>query len=72
MNCSTHADTNGSILLAKLEEGQDSVGFFKKTVSIYQYFFSVQKTYSVSFATLCLIVSDDCTSMKQAVIHMTK
>ena len=47
--------------------------FLKKTVSIYQYFFSVQKIYSVSFATLCQIVSDDCcNSMKQAVIHMTK
>ena len=45
--------------------------FFKKTVSIYQYFFSVQKPYSVSYANLCQIVSDDCISMKQAVIHMT-
>ena len=72
MSCSTLAGTNGSTLLVNPEEGQDSVGFFKKTVSIYQYFFSVQKTYSVSFATLCLIVSDDCTSMKQAVIQMTK
>ena len=71
MSCSTLAGTNGSTLLVNPEEGQDSVGFFKKTVSIYQYFFSVQKPYSVSYANLCQIVSDDCISMKQAVIHMT-
>ena len=60
MNCLTHADTNGNTLLQRAEEGQDSVGFFKKTVSLYQYFISGQKSYSVSFATLCQIVSDDC------------
>ena len=71
MSCSAHADTNGSTLLARLEEVQDSVGFFKKSVSLYQHFSSVQKTHSVSITTLCLIVSDDCcNSMKQAVIHM--
>ena len=33
MNCLTHADINGNILLAKHEEVQDTVGFFlKKTV----------------------------------------
>ena len=71
MSCSTLAGTNGSTLLVNPEEGQDSVGFFKKTVSIHQHFFSVQKPYSVSYANLCQIVSDDCISMKQAVIHMT-
>ena len=31
MNCLTHVDTNGNILLAKPEEEvQDPVGFFKK------------------------------------------
>ena len=52
MNCLTHVDTNGNILLAKPEEEvQDTVGFLKKTVFLYQHFIPVQKSYTVTFAT---------------------